>query len=171
MAGETLIDVAADSMCNRTSDAGLCRVQVATEQEHAPIHPYGEPHFAPLQRFPMDPGIVKVFHAGRHDLEIFHDIWAEIPAPIFDTQLAATLLGIPSQASYGRLVADLLGVQLDKAGTLTDWARRPLSPEQLRYAADDVIHLASLYPRMRSLLAEQGRLAWLDAEHSALADP
>lgn len=156
---------------DRTYYAQLCLVQIASEHEHALVDPLVLRDLGPLRELLMAPGIVKVFHAGRQDIEIFHALWGEIPAPIFDTQLAATLLGHASQASYARLVADVLGVQLDKAGTLTDWARRPLSTEQLQYAADDVIHLATLYGRMRVLLEEQGRLSWLDAEHAALADP
>src|SRR5204863_247836 len=101
---------------------------------------------------------------------IFHDMWGELPGPVFDTQLAATLLGMPAQTSYGNLVSELLGITLDKAGTLTDWARRPLSASQLRYAADDVIHLATLYVRMRDMLQDQGRAGWLDAEHGVLVD-
>lgn len=155
---------------DRTYFAQLCLVQVASEDEHVLIDPLALPDLSPLRDLLMRTDIVKVFHAGRHDLEIFHDIWAVVPAPVFDTQLAATLLGHPAQTSYGRLVADVLDVHLDKAGTLTDWARRPLTPDQLSYAADDVIHLAKLFPKMREMLKEQGRLAWLDAEHVALVD-
>ena len=156
---------------DRTYFAQLCLVQIATEGEHALVDPLALRDLAPLRALLMRKEIVKVFHAGRHDLEIFHDIWGELPSPVFDTQLAATLLGMPAQTSYGNLVGEILGVTLDKAGTLTDWARRPLSASQLRYAADDVIHLATLYGRMRAMLAEKGRGGWLDAEHAALVDP
>ena len=171
LAGASHLAIDTEFIRDRTYYAQLCLVQIASDDEHALIDPLALRDLGPLRGLLMAPGIVKIFHAGKQDIEIFHDLWGEVPAPLFDTQLAATVLGHPSQTSYARLVADILGVQLDKAGTLTDWARRPLSPEQLRYAADDVIHLATLYGRMRALLEEQGRLAWLDAEHAALADP
>jgi ribonuclease D len=156
---------------DRTYFAQLCLVQVASEAEHALIDPIALPDLGALRDLLAKPSIVKVFHAGRQDLEIFLDAWGVLPAPIFDTQLAATVLGFPSQTSYARLVSDVLGTPVDKAGTLTDWARRPLTDDQLRYAADDVIHLVQLYIRMRAMLAEQGRQSWLDAELSAMADP
>ena len=155
---------------DRTYYAQLCLVQVASEDEAILIDPLALDDLTPLRTLLMRTESVKIFHAGRHDLEIFHDAWGVLPAPVFDTQLAATLLGHPAQTSYARLVADILDVQLDKAGTLTDWARRPLTPDQLRYAADDVIHLVRLFPKMRAMLMDQGRLAWLDAEHAALVE-
>lgn len=155
----------------RTYFAQLCLVQVASAHEVVLIDPIALRELAPLRELLLQPGTVKVFHAARQDLEIFHDLWGEVPAPVFDTQVAATVLGVGHQVGYAKLIEDLLGVHLEKAGTLTDWARRPLAPEQLRYAADDVLHLARAYPEMLKRLNEQGRSAWLEPELKALADP
>ena len=92
-------------------------------------------------------------------------------APVFDTQLAAAFLGMRQQVSYGSLVEAYCGVHLAKAESLTDWSRRPLDPEQLRYAEDDVRYLPGIYDRMMSQLVERDRLSWLAPEMEALCDP
>ena len=155
----------------RTYFAQLCLVQVASSDEVVLVDPLAIKDLTPLRDLLVRPEVVKVFHAAKQDLEIFHDIWGRVPAPIFDTQVAATVIGLGHQVGYGRLVEDVLGVKLEKAGTLTDWARRPLSSDQLRYAADDVLHLASAYVVIERKLEEQGRADWLRREMEALADP
>src|SRR5690606_9567294 len=105
------------------------------------------------------------------DLEIFYYQHGRLPTPLFDTQLVAPVLGYADQIGYGNLVAEVLGERLEKAHSRADWSRRPLSEEQLRYAADDVIHLARLYPVLLERLREQGRLDWLAEDFAALADP
>ncbi len=155
----------------RTFFAQLCLVQVASADEVVLIDPLALRDLTPLRDLLMLSGIVKVFHAARQDLEIFHDLWEAVPAPIFDTQVAAGVLGLGHQVGYARLVEQLLDVRLEKAGTLTDWARRPLAQDQVRYAADDVVHLAAAYPALLARLKEQGREDWLAPEMKALADP
>lgn len=138
----------------------LALIQIATPELVAIIDPL-ECDINPLLDVLYDEGILKIFHAARQDQEIFFD-WRGSPlSPVFDTQLAAPILGLPEQAGYGRIVEDMLGVQLSKAHSRTDWLRRPLSEEQIRYAADDVIYLAKLYPLMEKQLIEKDRLAWL----------
>ena len=114
-------------------------------------------------------GVVKVMHASRQDLEVL------LPAiglvrPVFDTQIAAALAGFAAQVGYAELVRRLLGVELPKAHTRTDWSRRPLSPEQIEYALDDVRHLIPLKDSLEERLDKLGRLAWLAEELAGLAD-
>lgn len=149
----------------------LCLIQVATPDEVWCIDPLALPDLQPLLDVLYDPRIVKVFHAARQDLEIFYHLRGELPRPVFDTQLAALLLGHPDQVGYAALVSEVLGVTLDKAHSRTDWAKRPLPPAQLHYAADDVRYLAALYPRLRDDLVARGRLNWLDDDFARLTDP
>lgn len=155
----------------RTFFAQLCLIQVASPEEVVIIDPLALRELAPLRELLLRPEITKVFHAARQDLEIFHDLWGLVPSPVFDTQVAASVLGIGHQVGYARLVEDVLGVKLEKAGTLTDWARRPLATEQLRYAADDVLHLIEAYDVIVKRLKEQGREDWVQRDMAVLADP
>jgi ribonuclease D len=114
---------------------------------------------------------VKIFHAGRQDLEIFHLLWEKLPQPLFDTQLAATLLGLGDQIGYANLVQKITGRELDKGHSRTDWSLRPLSKEQLRYALDDVIYLGDIYLDISTKLKSLGRELWLHEDFAELADP
>jgi ribonuclease D len=112
-----------------------------------------------------------VFHAARQDLELFYSISGRVPAPVYDTQVAGGLVGFPDQAGYSRLVEETLGVSLDKQHARTDWSRRPLSPEQIRYAVDDVRYLLPMREAFEALLAESGRESWTGEFFDALVDP
>jgi ribonuclease D len=114
---------------------------------------------------------VKVFHAGRQDLEIIWNQARLIPHPIFDTQVAAMVCGFGEAVSYVNLVKQITGKDLDKTSRFTDWSRRPLSPKQLSYALGDVTHLRDIYPRLRGELDATGRAPWLDEEMATLTDP
>ncbi len=94
-----------------------------------------------------------------------------MPAPVFDTQLAATLAGDQAKVSYQQLVAAELGVRIAKDHTYADWARRPLSEDEVAYALDDVRYLPAVYDRLRARLTGEGRLAWLADDFELLADP
>jgi ribonuclease D len=118
-----------------------------------------------------DATVVKVFHAGAQDLQILYQEIGVATAPIFDTQDAAALLGYPEQIGYGALVQEALDVRLGKADSFTNWARRPLNDAQLLYAADDVIYLLRLYPRLVEQLTELGRETWLDDDFARKAAP
>lgn len=107
------------------------------------------------------PGVVKVLHACSEDLEVFQHLCAALPAPLFDTQIAAAYLGMDFSMSYSRLVSSLLGIDLPKEQTRSDWLQRPLSPQQLQYAVDDTLHLAQIYKLMASRLEVAGLADWL----------
>lgn len=125
---------------------------------------------APLWTLLAAPKVIKVFHAASQDLEIFVRLGGGVQ-PLFDTQIAAALLGYGDQLGYAALVEKLLGIKLDKSLTRTNWSRRPLSAAELAYAAADVRHLAEIYPRLRDELIARGRLEWLREDCARLADP
>ncbi len=149
----------------------LCLVQVANESIAAAVDVLALEDWSPFLDLLYRDDIVKVFHAARQDLEILHQLRGGLPTPLFDTQPAAALLGHGEQVGYGELVEKELGVVLEKGHGRTDWATRPLSQNQLRYALDDVIYLGRLFTRVRDGLMELGRVDWLDEEFAALADP
>lgn len=158
-------------MREKTYYPKLCLVQLATPERIACIDPLALADLAPLAALLSDPATLKVLHAAGQDMEVLLHEAGVIPEPVFDTQIAAALLGHPDQIGYARLVQNLLGVQLDKAHTRSDWSRRPLSADETAYAADDVRYLAALYPQLRAQLRQRGRLDWLDPEFQRLADP
>jgi ribonuclease D len=138
----------------------LALIQIATPDLVVIIDPLAC-DINPLLDVLHNTDILKVFHAARQDQEIFYDLRGTPLSPVFDTQIAAPLVGLPEQAGYGRLVEELLGVQLSKAHSRTDWLKRPLSKDQITYAADDVIYLAKLYPLLEKSLIEKDRLNWV----------
>ena len=151
----------------------LCLIQIATEDEAAAIDPLAEGiDLSPLLDLLVDNhDVLKVFHAGGQDLEIFHNLTGKVPVPLFDTQIAAMALGYGEQVGYANLVSAVLGHQLDKGARFTDWSRRPLDKRQLDYAIADVTHLAEIFPMLLEKLKKTGRGAWLDEEMARLADP
>lgn len=169
--GAPVIGVDTEFMRERTYFARLCLVQVAAGDVAAIIDPLSIADLTPLGELLCDPASVKVLHAGGQDLEIFYRMFRRAVAPVFDTQVAATLAGFPQQVGYGALVKEMLGVQLDKGDTYTDWAKRPLSKTQVEYALNDVRHLGELYARLRATLEHEGRLSWLAADFGRMEDP
>ena len=149
----------------------LCLIQIATEDTVACIDPLAITDLGPLLAILYNSDVMKVMHAARQDMEMFYHLRGELPRPVFDTQLAAPLLGLKEQMGYAALVESILGVQLNKAHTRADWSHRPLSQAELEYAADDVRYLAALYPLLRDSLAEKGRLQWLDSDFAELSEP
>ena len=147
----------------------LCLLQVATPDLVACIDPFAVEDLQPFLEVLFRNDIIKVFHACSQDLEIFYHQWQKIPAPIFDTQVAAPLLGFPEQIGYANLVEKVLGQTLNKSQTRTDWSKRPLSKQQIQYAEDDVRFLVKLYEAMHQSLENQNRLQWLQADFAALS--
>ena len=115
--------------------------------------------------------VVKVFHAARQDLEIIWRLARLIPAPLFDTQVAAMVCGFGDQASYVELVKAITRANLDKSSRFTDWSRRPLSQAQIEYAIADVTHLRDIYVHLRQRLERTNRLDWLADEMETLTSP
>lgn len=149
----------------------FCLLQLATPEWVACVDPIALPDLNRLLDVLYRPTLIKIFHSCRQDLEIFFQLRGSIPLPIFDTQLAAPLLGFQDNTGYAMLVSSFLNVNLNKAYTRTDWSVRPLSPEQLNYAADDVIYLCKIYQRMCKQLQDLGRLDWLKDDFEQLNNP
>lgn len=155
----------------KTYYAKLCLLQLATDDETAIVDPFEVEDLRVLAPLLENESVVKLFHAGGQDLEILLREVGALPRPLFDTQVAAALLGHTQQIGYAALVHAECGVTLKKIDSFTDWSRRPLSDSQLEYAADDVAYLPRMYERMRAQLVELGRLTWLDRDFEDLADP
>ncbi|MDD5271236.1 MAG: ribonuclease D [Methylovulum sp.] len=149
----------------------FCLLQIATPDWVACVDPIALPDLDALFTALENPAIVKVFHSCRQDLEIFYQIRGKLPSPIFDTQVAAPLLGYQDNPGYAMLVSSLLNVNLSKAHTRADWSKRPLSEAQIEYAADDVIYLCQIYQIMLQKLAELGRSDWLQHDFAELSNP
>ncbi|MDD1624875.1 MAG: ribonuclease D, partial [Methylococcaceae bacterium] len=149
----------------------FCLLQIATPEWVACIDPIALPNLDDLFEAIYNPAIVKVFHSCRQDLEIFYQSTGKLPAPIFDTQIAAPLLGFQDNPGYAMLVSSLLSINLNKAHTRADWSKRPLTEAQIEYAADDVIYLCQIYQIMVQKLAELGRIDWLKHDFAELANP
>ena len=139
--------------------AGL--IQVGDGQDAYLIDPLAISDWSPLVALLRAPEVVKVLHSCSEDLEVFHHLCGAVPQPLFDTQLAAAYLGMDFSMGYSRLVHALLGIELAKDETRSDWLQRPLSETQLQYAADDAIHLAELYKVLAPRIEQAGFTAWL----------
>ncbi len=126
---------------------------------------------APLFALFADPKITKVLHAGRQDMEIFYHLAGRLPAPVFDTQVAAMVCGFGDQASYETLAAKLANAKIDKSSRFTDWSRRPLTKRQTDYALADVTHLRRVYEKLLKRLDANGRTEWLAGEMDILTSP
>ncbi|MVN57750.1 ribonuclease D [Adlercreutzia equolifaciens] len=170
-ASSSVLAIDTEFLREKTYYANLCLIQLATDTVVAVVDPFAIEDLKVLAPLLSDPSIVKLFHAGGQDLEILYRELGVLPAPLFDTQVAATLLGHTQQIGYGPLVHSLCGVNLKKSDSFTDWSRRPLSASQLEYAADDVIYLPKMYRIMVEKLESKGRLHWLDNDFAAMSDP
>jgi ribonuclease D len=149
----------------------FCLLQIATPEWVACVDPIALPNLEILFEAIYNPAIVKVFHSCHQDLEIFFQLTGKLPEPIFDTQLAAPLLGFQDNPGYAMLVSSLLNINLTKAHTRADWSKRPLNKDEIDYAADDVIYLCQIYQIMTQKLTELGRIDWLKQDFAELANP
>jgi ribonuclease D len=172
LAAQDYVAVDTEFMRETTYWPKLCLIQAAAPGAEAVIDPLAEGiDLSPFNELMANTKVLKVFHAARQDLEIFLKIGERLPAPVFDTQIAAMACGYGDSIAYDALVQQVLKRRLDKSSRFTDWSRRPLSEAQLAYALADVTHLRDVYPRMHDKLAKQSRLDWLDEEHANLTDP
>lgn len=165
------VGIDTEFMREKTYFARLCLIQLATDDVAAIVDPLKVRDMSPLCELFTDESVVKVFHAGGQDLEIFYRICGHAMAPIFDTQVAATLAGFPQQVGYGALVHEMLDVKLDKGDSYTDWGKRPLSDTQIEYALNDVRYLPEMFRRLSAQLEEGGRMEWLASDFQRLEDP
>lgn len=138
--------------------------QLHDGQQTVLVDPLAVTDLTPLWQLLHDKQRLCLLHAGGEDLELFQHQSGALPAQVHDTQLAAAFLGMGAQLGFAALVEQLLGVQLDKAHARTDWLARPLSEEQLRYAADDVIYLYPVYQQLREQLEQQQLFDWFEQE-------
>lgn len=169
--GQPFVAVDTEFMRETTYWPKLCLIQAAAPSAEAVIDPLAEGlDLEPFLEILRDTKILKVFHAARQDVEIFNNLQA-MPKPLFDTQVAGMAAGFGEQIAYDALVRQMLKIELDKSSRFTDWARRPLTDNQLTYALADVTHLAKLYPMLRERLEREGRIAWVTDEMADLTDP
>jgi len=168
---EPLLALDTEFLREKTYYAQLCLIQIATPHVIACIDPIQLQDINPFLKILYDPQKVKVMHSARQDLEIFHDMTQQVPAPLFDTQIAATLLGFGDQLGYANLIEKMLGIKLAKTHTRTDWSRRPLGRGQMEYAMDDVRYLLQVYQMQTEALEKLGRSDWLQKDFAALTDP
>lgn len=172
LAGVSYVTVDTEFMRDKTYWPQLCLVQVASPDAAVAIDPLAAGmDLTRLHAVMNDPKILKVFHAARQDIEIFYNATGKVPAPIFDTQVAAMVCGFGESASYETLAAKLAGAQIDKTSRFTDWSHRPLTERQLKYAIADVAHLRAVYEKLAAQLDRTGRHGWLDEEMAVLNDP
>jgi ribonuclease D len=170
--GAPYVAVDTEFLRDKTYWPQLCLVQLAGAGQAAAIDPLAEGiDLTPVFEILADPGTVKVFHAARQDLEIFMMQTGRLPAPLFDTQVAAMACGFGEQVAYDTLAAKLAGAKLDKSSRFTNWTHRPLSEAQLTYALSDVTHLCVIYEKLRRRLERTARDAWLAEEMAQLTDP
>jgi ribonuclease D len=155
----------------RTYRPILQLVQLATRDRAVIVDPLEIQDLGALWDLVADPDVPVLFHAGRQDLEIFwHESGGMIPQNLFDTQIAAALLGMGEQVGYADLVRRLLDVHLKKGERTTDWGRRPLSDAQLQYALDDVLYLHEVGDKLSAMLEERDRTEWLREEMEFYSD-
>ena len=146
-------------------------IQVGCGENFAAIDPIELPDLTPLLELLKDPKKIKVFHAARQDLEILVRLCGQVVPPVFDTQIAAALVGWGAQISFAKIVYKALGKKIHKSETYTDWCRRPLSDSQIEYAIDDVRYLMPVYHKLIGRLKKMGRLDWVQGELHSWEDP
>jgi len=168
---ETWLALDTEFLREKTYYPKFCLLQIATPEWVACVDPIALPKLDVLFEAIYNPAIVKVFHSCRQDLEIFFQWTGQLPSPIFDTQVAAPLLGFQDNPGYAMLVSSLLSVNLNKAHTRADWSKRPLTEAELEYAADDVIYLCQIYQIMVQKLTALGRIDWLKNDFAELTNP
>lgn len=173
MAEASFVAVDTEFIRDRTYWPRVCLIQLATSADDAvAVDPLAEGiDLTPLAELLHDEATLKVFHSARQDLEIFYQLNKQVPAPLFDTQVAAMVCGFGDSVGFDKLVSRFARVRVDKSSQFTDWARRPLSDRQLRYALNDVIHLIPVFEALNNQLERTGRRAWLDEEMAVLSNP
>jgi ribonuclease D len=172
MAKHPFITVDTEFLRETTYYPLLCVAQIASADEAVVIDALAPGiDLKPFFELLADEKVVKVFHAARQDIEIVWNMAKTIPHPIFDSQVAAMVLGYGDSISYDQLVQRITGDVLDKSNRFTDWTRRPLTDAQLTYALSDVTHLRDVYIKLAADLEKRGRTSWVEAEMGILTSP
>lgn len=169
--GRTTFGIDMEFQRERTFYARLQLVQIADDDELFLVDPLAVPDLGPLYDLVCDPAIETVVHAGGQDMEIVFQQGGRPPRNIFDTQIAAALIGVGDQPGYATLIDRFFDVRLSKTETQTDWSRRPLTEAQVAYALDDVRYLAELRRRLAQRLDTLGRASWAVEEMQHYEDP
>jgi len=147
----------------------LCLIQIASERDIVCIDTIAIDNLSSLKELLYQPTITKIFHSASQDLEIFVNLFDAVPTPVFDTQIAASLLGYGDQVSYAHLVNEICNIELDKSLSRTNWERRPLTEKEVRYAVDDVKYLAKVYLYLKDKLSVMQRTHWAEFECNILS--
>ncbi len=172
LATQTYITVDTEFMRESTYWPQLCLLQIGWRDGAVAVDPLADGiDLSPFDAVLADENVLKVFHAGRQDIEIFFNRTGMVPRPVFDSQIAAMVCGFGDSVSYETLTNKLAGAQLDKGSRFSDWSKRPLTDRQLAYALDDVIHLRTIYERLSAQLEQTGRTEWVAEEAAILSDP
>jgi ribonuclease D len=172
LAGHPSITVDTEFLRETTYYPLLCVIQIASADEAVVIDALAEGlDLAPFFELMANENVTKVFHAARQDIEIFWHRGGRIPHPVFDTQVAAMVLGYGDSIAYDQLVERITGHRPDKSHRFTDWSRRPLSDDQIAYAVSDVTHLREVFIALSNDLAKRGRAEWVKEEMEVLTSP
>lgn len=173
LAHEKFITVDTEFLREKTYYPKLCLVQVSGPNKDArAIDPLADGiDLSPLHDLLQNPMVLKVFHSGRQDLEIFYNLTGHVVTPFFDTQIAAMVCGYGDSIGYENLVRHITGGSIDKSSQYTDWSLRPLSDKQVSYALGDVTHLCDVYLHLKEELEKRGRTDWVAQEKAVLSSP
>jgi ribonuclease D len=156
---------------DETYEAILGLIQINTGGEVVLVDPTARIDIGVFWELVTDEAVTCVVHAGKEDFEVCLHATGKPPRNVFDVQIAAGLAGYGYPLSLVRLVDQVLGKRITKGQTLTDWLRRPLTDQQIRYAIEDVAHLPAVYEKLSARLKETGRLGWASEEFKRYEDP
>jgi ribonuclease D len=162
--GQPLVGLDTEFIRERTFYPQLALVQLSVPGEVLLVDPLAPGVAGALVPLLQDRAVTKIMHSASEDLQALARGCGALPAPMFDTQVAAAMAGLGASLGYQKLVEQVTGVALEKGETRSDWLRRPLSESQLKYAADDVLHLHELHAALEPKLRAHGRLDWLTAD-------
>ena len=166
---EKFLAVDTEFIRDSTYYPSLCLIQIAGIDFAGAIDPLAKLDMSPIWKLLINKNILKIFHAGRQDLEIFFELMGEIPTPIYDTQIAAMFCGLGDQIGYEGLVNHFLGLSVNKQHQFTNWLQRPLSKSQIDYAISDVTHLVKIFPLINNLIKDNNREDWVSKETEYLS--
>ena len=168
---EEYISIDTEFIRDNTYFSKLCLIQVASKNHSFIIDPLKEDvKLDSLRKILNKDTIIKIFHSGRQDMEIFYHLFGELPKPIYDTQIAAMVCGFGDQVSYENLVNTLLSIRIDKSSRVSNWSFRPLTEKQIKYALADVTHLVHIYEKLKNQISNENRSLWIEDEMKSLAE-